>query len=173
MLKKLLASCVAAAILPAAVHASQPESGSPLRTVVDSGRELRWELQWNGVMLYDASTSVLLRRFALEGAAQSSSRESCLPDLAIGRDGVAHVTSNVQPVLWRIDPASLRVERVELDVDADRAKDFGFTSLGWSADGVTLYAAGANDGATWRLDAAAAKAYKLDAATDRDCDGMR
>ena len=169
MLSKLLASCFVVATLPTIGHASEGESGSVLRAIADPRGAYRWELLWNSVALYDASTSRLIRRFALEGAVQSPSRDFRPPDLVISRDGIAHVTSNVQPVIWRIHPASHAAERVELEVDFDRAKDFGFTSLGWSADASTLYAASSNDGAPWRLDPVAGKAFKLQAAADRDC----
>lgn len=131
----------------------------------------RWELQWDSVSLHDAATSQFIRRFPLEGAAQSSSRDLCPPGIVVAPGGVAYVTSNVQPVLWRVHSATGHVERLELEVDSDREKDFGFTGLDLAADGVTLYGMSSTDGATWRLDTAAGKAFKTGPGNrvDRDC----
>jgi hypothetical protein len=149
MLKKFSAAVAILSVLP---FASQAQ---------------KWGHDWNSVSLYDASTSVLIHRFPLEGAVQSASRDLCPPGLALAATGEAYATSNATPVVWRVDPVTGRVERFDLEVDVDQSKDFGFSRLAWSADGRTLYAASSTDGAMWRLDLAAAKAFKVGAAGTR------
>ena len=171
MLSRFAAILAITAVLPAASHAAERHPGSPLRALADSNGTHRWELRWDSVSLYHATTSQLIQRFPLEGAAQSSSRDSCPPDIVVGAGGVVYVTSNVQPVLWRVHPAVGTVERLDLEVDSDRTKDFGFTSLDLSANGSTLYGVSSADGATWRLEPAARMAFKIGPATgtDRNC----
>jgi hypothetical protein len=160
-----------AAVLPAVTDAAERHSAPSLRALVDPSGTHRWELQWDSVSLYDAATSQFIRRFALGGAAQSSSRDFCPPDIVADGSGGAYVTSNVQPVLWRVQPATGLVVRHDLAVDSDGAKDFGFIALDRSADGVTLYGVSSNDGATWLLDPRARTASKIvpPVRVDRDC----
>ncbi len=141
----------------------------PLRIAHDASH--RWELMWDSVSVHDAATSQMLLEFHLEGAVQSGSRDTCPPDLVVTRSGMAYATSNIQPVIWRLDPSTARVDRLALEVDSDREKDFGFTGLVGSSDGQALYAIGSADGALWRIDPSALTASKIGArkAAPRDC----
>lgn len=171
MLSRFAAAIAIATVIPAAGHAVDSRSGSPLRALADSNGAHRWELQWESLSLYDAATSRLIRRFPLEGAAQSSARGMCPPDIVEGAAGAVYVTSNIQPVLWRVHPGAARAEKLDLAIDQDHSRDFGFTGLSISADGSTLYGVSSTDGAAWRLEPRAAKAYKVGTAVsvDRDC----
>ena len=143
-------------------------SAEPLRVAKDAAH--RWELAWDSVSLYDAVTSAPLRVYRLEGASQTSSRDFCPPDLVLTRTGTAYATSNMQPVIWRIDPGSVLPERLELEVDTHQSREFGFTALSLSADGQTLYAFASSDRALWHLDPSTRKASRVAAPTqDADC----
>ena len=171
MFKQIPATLGIAVLLPLAAPALGDSAATPLRTASDSHRSYQWELAWDSVALYEGSRSTLIRRLPLAGATQSGARNSCPPELAIGPTGSAYVTSNILPVLWRIDPASMRVERLDFSVEDDPLRDFGFTGLGWSADGSTLYATSTVDGAAWHLDPATLRATRIGqpGAANRDC----
>lgn len=141
----------------------------PLRVADDASH--RWELRWDSVSVHDGDTSQMLVEFFLEGASQTKGRDVCPPDLVVTRSGVAYATSNIQPVVWRLDPATARMERLVLEVDSDREKDFGFTGVVSSDDGRALYAFGSVDGALWRINPSALTARKIATrkAHQRDC----
>ena len=83
--------------------------------------------------------------------------------LALGRGprGEVLVTSDVLPVVWRIDPSSLAVSVHPLALDADRDKDAGFVQVRYARAAGAYFARGAMDGACWRIDAALRHAQKL------------
>ena len=162
MRAKLLLALSLTALLPAAVHSQ------PLR--IASNDLHRWELNWETVSVHDAATSALIRKFRLDEASQTGSRDFCPPDLVLTRMGTAYVTSNIQPVVWRVHPATNRVERLELEVDSHQSREFGFSGLTASEDGRTLYAFASSDGALWHLDPSALKARRIgEPAGDADC----
>ena len=147
---------------------SSPLFAQPLRIASDAAH--RWELSWNSVSVRDAVTSAPIHVFRLEGASQSLSRDFCPPDLVLTRTGSAYASSNVQPVLWRMNPAAATFEVLEFDVDSHQLRDFGFTGLSTSADGQTLYAFASSDGALWHLDPSTLKAKRIaDRTVDGDC----
>jgi hypothetical protein len=149
---------------------SAPALAQPLRVASDAAH--RWELSWNSVSVRDAVTSAPIREFRLEGAAQTLSRDFCPPDLVLMRQGTAYASSNIQPVLWRMNPAAASFELLQFDVDSHQLRDFGFTGLSASADGQTLYASASSDGALWHLDPSTLKARRIaDRAIDADCSG--
>jgi hypothetical protein len=140
----------------------------PLRVATDASH--LWELSWNSVSVRDAVTSAPIREFRLEGAAQTASRDFCPPDLVLTRTGTAYASSNIQPVLWRMNPAAASFDLLEFDVDSHQLRDFGFTGLSASADGQTLYAFASSDGALWHLDPSTLKARRIgERAIDADC----
>jgi hypothetical protein len=133
------------------VSTALPASEQPIAVREDLARGMRWELGWGSVTAYDIASGQRLRVIALTGANLSGARESCMPDMLLGRSGALIVSSNVQPVLWRISPSHFEVERLDIAVDSDAEKDFGFTSLRWGENERAIYA-GASTGAVWRID---------------------
>jgi hypothetical protein len=77
---------------------------------------------------------------------------NCAPDLALGPNGEALVSSNVVPTLWRIDPATLTASRHELVLEEDRGRDIGFTGLVYSPVQGAFFAVSALHGSMWRID---------------------
>lgn len=126
--------------------------GSPqvLAAMTHRARGERWELRSDSVEVHGPSGAV--RRVALPGAATSASRDSCPPDLLLDRSGAAYVSSNAMPVLWRIDPASQDVRRMEIRLEEDEGRDIGFARLAWSTGGRVIYAVSSPPGALWRID---------------------
>ena len=145
------------------ILAIEEARSTPLRVKVDLARGRRWELGWGAVAVYDAATNRPIRRIPLEGANLTSARGACLPDLVLDRAGAALVSSNLQPVLWRVSPERFEVERFDLGLEHDRGRDVGFSSLTWSPDRKSLLALDASTRTPWRIDMAALKASRVDA----------
>jgi len=126
----------------------------------DPARNRLWVLDHEVISVYDNTNGRRLRRIVLPDWIALPQRYSCLPDLALDSSGTAFVSSNVLPVLWRIDPQRYEVARIELVLDTDNDKDVGFTGLSFAGDG-TLLAAGAMAAALWQIDTSAARARKI------------
>ncbi|MGH8700184.1 MAG: hypothetical protein ACREVR_03265, partial [Burkholderiales bacterium] len=85
----------------------------------------------------------------------------CLPDLALGPQGEAVITSNILPTLWRIDPDTLAVSVHPLSLDADTDKDVGFSGLAYSPQHGAFLAASYHHGSLWRIDPLLERAQKI------------
>ena len=130
-----------------------------LRFREDAARARTWTLTPSGVILDDrkrgATAFVALPEWLWAGEAYI-----CPPDLALGPNGEAVVSSNVVPSLWRIDPVSLRVTKHDLVLDADEDRDVGFTGVAYSAR-LGVYFAIADAGTLWRIDPLLRRAQKI------------
>jgi hypothetical protein len=71
------------------------------------------------------------------------------------------VTSNVLPVLWKIDPQTLAVTVHHLQLDADTDKDVGFSGLVYSARDGAYFAVSELHGTLWRIDPLLRRAQKI------------
>lgn len=149
-----------AVALAAAMLAACDSDPQVLRIRVDAERNRLWLLDHHGVSLYHNRSGKLLQRMVLPGWTFAGKQFACPPDLAPDPSGAVFVTSNVLPVLWRIDPEQFEVTLLDVALDADQGKDVGFTSLAFAADG-TLVAASAIHGTHWRIDVRALTAEKL------------
>ena len=130
----------------------------PLRTVIDSERNRVWALGNDAVYLQEGGKR---QRFELPGWMHVSEKYACRPDVAIDAQGAAVVTSNVVPIVWRVDPANGQVTRHELVLDADTGKDVGFTGLAYAADQGVFFAVSATHGSLWRIDPLLRRAQKI------------
>jgi hypothetical protein len=150
-----------AASAQATTTASDAPRGQPpkLRYQADPGRNRVWFLSEDGVFVHDAAKSQKVAVTLPEW--QWVSDFSCLPDLALGPNGEAVVTSNVLPTLWRIDPETLAVSVHPLVLDADTHKDVGFTGLVYSAGHQAYFAVSDLHGTLWRIDPLLGKAQKI------------
>ena len=127
---------------------------------VDPARSRVWVLTENGVVLYRNDrrerVAINLPGWLLIGAAYS-----CPPDLALGPKGEAIVTSNVVPMLWRIDPDTLEVSVHRLELDSDTDKDLGFSGLSYSSRHGKYFAVSSTHGSVWSVDSLLTKAQKV------------
>jgi sugar lactone lactonase YvrE len=135
-----------------------------LRIRADEERNRLWLLDGNAVSLYHNRSGKLVQRIVLPHWTFVGKQYACPPDLTVDAAGAVFVTSNVLPVLWRIDPERFEVTLLELKLDADQDKDVGFTGLAFAEDG-TLLAASAVHGSLWRIDVGASTAEKLASST--------
>jgi hypothetical protein len=138
--------------------ASTALAAEPLRTVHDAARNRVWVLESDAVYLHEGTQK---KRFELPGSVQAREPYSCAPALAIDAQGAVVVTSNVMPVLWRIDAAKAQVTRHELTLDADTDKDVGFTGLTYVPDQGVFFAVSATYGSLWRIDPLLRRAQKI------------
>src|SRR6266851_4432533 len=144
---------IAAAMLSACDGSLRREGPAAAKLEVvraDPARNRLWVLDHEVISVYDNTNGRRLRRIVLPEWIVLPKHYSCLPDLALDSSGTAFVSSNVLPVLWRI----------ELVLDTDTDKDVGFTGLSFAGDG-TLLAAGAMAAALWQIDTSAASARKI------------
>ena len=159
MLDAILRTSVVLGMLVTAspVHADEQ---AVLRVREDPRRDRLWVLRPNGVHLYGLKSRQLLRHIALPGWYWAGEPYSCAPDLAVGPHGEALVTSDVAPVLWRVDARSLAVSVRELALETDQHRDVGFTGLAYSPQ-QGAYLAVTHAGSLWRVDASLSTARKI------------
>jgi len=121
----------------------------PLRIVQDPARNRTWRLEHDAVYVQEAAKT---RRIELPGWMHADDSYACRPDLALDAHGAAVVTSNVAPIVWRIDPQTNAVSQHELVLDAEPGKDVGFTGLIYASDQDAFFAVSATQGSLWRID---------------------
>lgn len=159
-----VSAAAAAAVLLAACDGSVRREGPPeigLEVVrVDLAHNRRWVLREHSLTVYDHMNGRRLRHIILPDWVVAGPRDGCAPDMVLDSSGAALVSSNVLPVLWRVDPQRFQVARIALELDADTDKEVGFAGLSPAGDGV-LIAAGATFESLWRLDLRSATASKL------------
>jgi hypothetical protein len=136
-----------------------------LRVREDSARNHVWVLQREAVYLYDAKSRALRGRYELPDWIYVGDRYGCAPDLAVDAAGTAVVSSNIAPVLWRIDAAKHAVTRHELVLDADRDKEVGFSGLAYAPDQGVFFAVSSLHGSLWRIDPLLRRAQKIPLST--------
>ena len=157
-------AALAASIMLCACDGSVRREGpvEPLLRITrtDAERNRLWALDEKALTLYDKLNRRLLRRVILPEWVLAGEAHACAPDVVLDAAGAVFVSSNVVPVLWRVDPQSFEVTRIALTLDSDRDKDVGFTGLSFAGDG-TLIATGATFPSQWRIDIGAARASKV------------
>ena len=131
-----------------------------LRFQADSIRQRGWILTPEGVLVFDLKTRQATGYVPLAGWQWAGEEFSCLPDLALGPNGEALISSNVVPTLWRIDPETLAVSKHEPVLDADTDKDVGFTGIAYSVEEDAFFAV-SDFGALWRIDPLLRQARKI------------
>lgn len=121
--------------------------------------EQTWVLNVDGVYLQQAGKA----RVAVKLPEWHWANEpyACPPAIAIGPRGEALVTSNVLPVLWKIDPQTLAVTVHNLELDADSDKDVGFSGLVYSARDNAYFAVSELQGTLWRIDPLLRRGQKI------------
>jgi hypothetical protein len=156
---------VLSAILLSACDGSVRREGPPPTAWLhvaraDVERNRLWVLEPEALSLHDNTNGRLLRRIALPAPFFVGEEHACPPDIAWDAAGTVFASSNVLPVLWRINPRSFEVTRIELELGANGDKDVGFTGLSFAADGA-LIAAGTTYASLWRIDLRTATASRI------------
>lgn len=137
--------------LSSVTSALRTDPSSNVRQRDDPARNRIWILDSHGLFVYDTSTGKLLE-IPLPSWHWVGMPHSCAPDVALGPEGEVVVTSNVVPVIWRIDPKTLNVSKHELALDADNNKDVGFSRMVYSTENNAYFAISDVYGSLWRID---------------------
>ena len=133
-----------------------------LAAVLVSGNaaaESSWVIEANE--LYLKQPGKARRAVTLPGWHWAGEPYACAPAVASGPQGEVLVSSNVLPVLWRIDPRTLAVTVHRLQLDADTDKDVGFSGLVYSQRNGAWFAVSEAHGTLWRIDPLLRRAQKV------------
>jgi len=139
--------------------ASGIAAADPLRYRAQPERARAWVLDAEGLFLEQAGKP--RRPIRLADWTWAGEPYACAPDIAIGPRGEIVVTSNVVPVLWKIDPDTLAVSVHRLQLDADADKDVGFSGLVYSERDGAYFAVSELHGSLWRIDPMLRRAQKI------------
>ena len=131
----------------------------PLRYRAQPERARAWVLDAQGLFLEQAGKP--RRAVRLPDWTWAGEPYACAPDIAIGPRGEIVVTSNVMPVLWKVDPDTLAVSVHRLELNADADKDVGFSGLTYSGRDGAYFAVSELHGSLWRIDPMLRRAQKI------------
>lgn len=145
--------------LAAVSLASSAALADPLRYRPQPELARAWVLEARGLFLEEARKP--RRAFGLPQWQWAAEPYACPPDVAMGPRGEVVVTSNVMPVLWKIDPATLAISVHRLELDADTDKDVGFSGLVYSERHSAWFAVSELHGSLWRIDPLLRRAQKI------------
>jgi hypothetical protein len=145
--------CLAAVSLSSGIAAADP-----LRYRAQPERARVWVIEAAGLFVEEGRVR---RAVALPEWHWAGEPYACAPDIAIGPRGEAIVTSNVAPVLWKIDADTLAVSVHRLELDADHDKDVGFSGLVYSERHGAYFAVSELQGSLWRIDPLLRRAQKI------------
>jgi hypothetical protein len=155
-----LAACDGNIVKQPARADARPAATFDGRYQVDASRGRVWWLTREGVFLHSASAPEKVS-VSLPGWLWVGAPYACLPDLALGPQGEAIVTSNVVSTLWKIDPETLAVSVHPIALDSDSNKDVGFSALVYSAEHEAFFAVSDTHGSLWKIDAQLQRAEKI------------
>ena len=130
----------------------------PLRIVQDPERNRTWRLERDAVYVQEAAKT---RRIELPGWMHVDESYVCRPDIALDAEGAAVITSNVVPIVWRVDPRTGTASQHELVLDHDQNQEIGFSGLTYAADQGVFFAVSATQGSLWRIDPMLRRAQKI------------
>lgn len=119
-----------------------------------------WSLTQEGVSLLEPARPPMVT-VALPGWHWAGAPYGAAPVLARGPLGEVIVTSDVVPVLWKIDPVTLAVSVHALTLDADADKDVGFSALAYSREHDAFVGVSGTLGSVWMIDRSLTRARKV------------
>ncbi|MDB5804378.1 MAG: hypothetical protein JWN73_1700 [Betaproteobacteria bacterium] len=127
----------------------------------DAARKRVWILAADGVHAYALGTRKEIGHAVLKDWIWAGDPYGCAPDLVLGPDGEALVSSDVSPTLWRVDPVTFAVTRNNLALDHDNDKDVGFSGLAYSPAQGAFFAISHFHGSLWRISPLLKSAQKI------------
>lgn len=134
-------------------------SAAVLLLVSGSAAAERWVIEAGSLFLEQPGKP--RRAVELPGWHWAEQPYACAPAVATGPRGEVVVTSNVLPVLWKIDSETLAVSVHQLQLDADTDKDVGFSGLVYSVRDGAYFAVSELHGTLWRIDPLLRRAQKI------------
>ncbi|HEX4328142.1 MAG TPA: hypothetical protein VH105_15070 [Burkholderiales bacterium] len=127
----------------------------------DTARNRVWLLAADGVHVFVLGTRKEIGHAVLKDWIWAGDPYGCAPDLVLGPDGEALVSSDVSPTLWRVDPITFAVTRKDLALDHDTDKDVGFSGLAYSQEQGAFFAISHFHGSLWRIGPQLRSAQKI------------
>jgi hypothetical protein len=155
-----LAGCDAGVSTVPAPSTAGAATEPSIRYQVDAANGRIWWLTREGVYLHDAKKPQKLA-VPIPGWQWAGEPYGCLPALALGPNGEALVTSDVESTVWKIDPDTLAVSMHVLAPDSDLDKDVGYTALAYSSEHGAFFAVSGLHGSLWKIDSALTRAQKV------------
>ena len=147
---------------PLEIRTDSSYTARPLRIVHDAQHNRTWVLEKDAVYLEEGGGK---ERIDLPGWMHADESYVCHPDLGVDAQGAAVITSNVAPILWRVDPRTHRVTQHALVLDSDNKKEVGFTGLAFAADQGVFFAVSGTYGTLWRIDPLLRRAQQIPIST--------
>jgi len=138
---------------------SSGAAADPGKSVVDGARSRVYALVRDGVEVRDAGSRSRAAFVALQDWVWVGEEYSCPPGIALAPEGDVLVTSNVIPVVWRIDRRTLTAKAYRLRLEQEQGRDVGFISIRWSRN-QGVYVAISNTEERWIVDASLSRARK-------------
>ena len=138
------------------------EDARPYRVRVDVQRGRYWVLEHDSLSIYRTSDNRLAQKIVLPGWNVAAFLNA--PDMVLDRAGRAFISSNTTPMLWRVDPDTFKVTRIDITLQTRESRDIGFSGLAFAADG-TLFGVTALAASLWRIRPDEAKATPIELST--------
>jgi hypothetical protein len=156
-----LAGCDAGVSTVPAPTTAGAAADAGIRYRVNAAHGRIWWLTREGVFVHDARAPQ--KRFVpIPGWVSVNVAYACPAALALGPNGEALVTSNILPIVWKIDPETLAVSEHALVLDADQDKEVGFSGLVYSAQHAAFFAVSEfGSGSLWRIDPGLTRGEKV------------
>lgn len=152
---------------------ADPDPGV-LKSLADGARNRIYVLVQDGVEVLDAASRRKVAFVALNDWIWVGEKYSCPPDIILAPEGDILVTSNVVPVIWRIDRRTLATTVHKLVLEKDQGRDIGFIGMRWSRN-MRAFVAISGSGASWHVDASLSRGRKMGGAPAapmaRPCEG--
>lgn len=152
---------------------ADPDPGV-LKSLADGERKRVYLLVRDGVEVLDAASRRKVAFVSLGDWVWVGEKYSCPPEMVLAPEGDILVTSNVVPVVWRIDRRTLATTVHKLVLEKDQGRDIGFISLRWSRN-TRNFVALSNSGAIWYIDASLSRGREMGGAPAapmaRPCEG--
>lgn len=130
-----------------------------IRLAVDDARGRLWVLDHGAVYIYDLNNKELIKRVIF--LATKTSQASCLPDMALDRQGNAFISDNTRPFIYRIGSGSLEIAQWLADERLSPFPDSGISAMAIGQDGKSLFAVNGFSGEFWRLDLETRSMHRL------------
>ena len=119
--------------------------------VEDSARSRIWRLGDRGVYLEAPEQSQALH-ILLPGRFIVDQTITCPSAMTLSQEGAVVVTSNVIPILWRINPDTFVVTSHPLTLTSHADREVGFTGIAFSTGHSAYFAVSSVHGTLWRID---------------------
>jgi len=119
-----------------------------------------------GTVRVSSDAAGILRRIDLPDAVFAHLPYACPPAMIVDRSGAVIISSNVLPVLWRIEPEGFTVRRYELLLDLEKDLDVGFSGLAAAHDDGIVFAHAGALGSLWRIELPSGKATEINLPLD-------